>query len=142
MVEPEDLIAVDEYAHNSIVEGTKVAQANGVRVVSFGHNDAAALQRVLLESMPYRTAIVAVDGVYSMSGALAALPELDQVAREHNAVLYVDDAQRPVCWGGRDGGVSWTHSERTTMLSSSAAFLRRARCLGRISRAVSKCSEY
>ncbi len=92
LVEPEDLIAVDEYAHNSIVEGTKVAQANGVRVVSFAHNDAAALQRVLLEAKPYRTAIVAVDGVYSMSGALAALSELDQVAREHNAVLYIDDA--------------------------------------------------
>src|SRR5437588_2282714 len=37
LVEPQDLIAVDEFAHNSIVEGTKVAQANGVPVVTFDH---------------------------------------------------------------------------------------------------------
>src|SRR5439155_14011630 len=40
----------------------------------------------------YRVAVVAIDGVYSMSGQLPPLRELNEVARRHNAVLYVDDA--------------------------------------------------
>jgi 7-keto-8-aminopelargonate synthetase-like enzyme len=104
LVEPQDLIAVDEFAHNSIVEGTKVARSNGVRVVTFDHNSADALERVLLESKPYRNAIVAIDGVYSMSGAIAAMPELDRVAREHNAVLYIDDAHATAVLGEHGRG--------------------------------------
>ena len=104
LVEPQDLIAVDEFAHNSIVEGTKVAQSNGVRVVTFDHNSAEALERVLLGSKPYRNAIVAIDGVYSMSGAIAAMPELDRVARRHNAVLYVDDAHATAVLGDHGRG--------------------------------------
>jgi glycine C-acetyltransferase len=104
LVEPQDLIVVDEFAHNSIVEGTKVARSNGVRVVTFDHNSAEALEQVLLESKPYRNAIVAIDGVYSMSGAIAAMPELDRVAREHNAVLYIDDAHATAVLGEHGRG--------------------------------------
>jgi glycine C-acetyltransferase len=104
LVEPQDLIVVDEFAHNSIVEGTKVAQANGVRVVSFGHNSAVALERALIESKPYRAAIVAIDGVYSMSGAIAAMLELDEVCRRHDAVLYVDDAHATAVLGTNGRG--------------------------------------
>ena len=104
LVEPQDLIVVDEFAHNSIVEGTKAAQANGVRVVSFAHNSAAALERVLTESRPYRTAVVAIDGVYSMSGAIAAMKELNEVARRHNAVLYIDDAHATGVLGAHGRG--------------------------------------
>jgi glycine C-acetyltransferase len=92
LVEPQDLIVVDEFAHNSILEGTKIARANGVRVVSFAHNDAAALEQVLIQSRPYRNAVIAIDGVYSMSGAIAAMDELNEVANRQNAVLYIDDA--------------------------------------------------
>jgi glycine C-acetyltransferase len=92
LVEPQDIIVVDEYAHNSIVEGTKAAQANGVRVVTFAHNSVVDLERVLIAAKPYRTAVIAIDGVYSMSGEIAAMRELNQVAQRHNAVLYVDDA--------------------------------------------------
>ena len=87
LVEPQDLIVVDQYAHNSIVGGTKIAQANGVRVVTIDHNG-LALDRVLLESKPYRTAIIAIDGVYSMSGAIAAMPGLDQVAPAQRRAVH------------------------------------------------------
>ena len=87
-----DLLVVDEHAHNSIHEGTKIAQANGVRLVSFAHSDPADLERVLLANQPYRCAVVAIDGVYSMTGALPPLKQLNQVAVQYNAVLYVDDA--------------------------------------------------
>ena len=54
--------------------------------------DPADLGRVLKAAGTYRVAVVAIDGVYSMSGALPPLKELDAVCRRHNAVLYVDDA--------------------------------------------------
>lgn len=92
LVGRQDLLVVDEYAHNSIQEGAKIARANGVRVVNFSHCDPEHLKRVLEESAPYRCALVAIDGVYSMSGALPPLAELNEVAKARDAVLYVDDA--------------------------------------------------
>jgi 7-keto-8-aminopelargonate synthetase-like enzyme len=87
-----DLLVVDEHAHNSIQEGARIAKANGVRVLSFSHCDPIALKKVLGEAGTYRSALVAIDGVYSMTGALPPLAELNRVALERNAVLYVDDA--------------------------------------------------
>jgi 7-keto-8-aminopelargonate synthetase-like enzyme len=92
LVGRQDLLVVDEHAHNSIQEGAKIAKANGVRVVTFSHCDPGDLQRVLKEAGRYRSAVVAIDGVYSMTGALPPLAELNRVALDHNAVLYVDDA--------------------------------------------------
>lgn len=87
-----DLLIVDEHAHNSIQEGAKIAQANGVRLITFQHSDPADLERILCEAGNYRVAVVAIDGIYSMTGDLPPLRELNEVARRHNAVLYVDDA--------------------------------------------------
>jgi 7-keto-8-aminopelargonate synthetase-like enzyme len=87
-----DLLVVDEQAHNSIQEGARIAKANGVRVSSFAHCNPAALARLLDEADDYRLALVAIDGVYSMSGELPPLAELNEVARQRRAVLYVDDA--------------------------------------------------
>lgn len=104
IVEPRDLIVVDEFAHNSILEGTKIARAAGVRVVSFAHNDAASLEQVLIQSKPYRTAIIAIDGVYSMSGAIAEMAGLNEVAQRHRAVLYIDDAHATAVMGEQGRG--------------------------------------
>jgi 7-keto-8-aminopelargonate synthetase-like enzyme len=87
-----DLLAVDEQAHNSIHEGSKLARADGVRVLPFGHGDPADLGSMLDASGEYRSAVIALDGVYSMSGALPPLAELNQIASGRRAVLYVDDA--------------------------------------------------
>lgn len=88
----QDLLVIDQHAHNSMQDGAKIAQASGVRVVTFSHCDPADLARVLGEAGAYRIAVVAIDGVYSMSGALPPLAELNRVATRCNAVLYVDDA--------------------------------------------------
>lgn len=92
LVGRQDLLIVDEQAHNSIQEGAKIAKANGVKVLYFSHCNPIDLQRVFREAGSYRTAVVAIDGVYSMSGALPPLEALNRVALAHNAVLYVDDA--------------------------------------------------
>jgi len=92
LVTKRDLIVIDEHAHNSMQEGAKIAQANGVRVLTFSHCDPVDLERALTEAGEYRVAIVAIDGVYSMSGALPPLAKLNEVCLRRNAVLYVDDA--------------------------------------------------
>lgn len=91
LVGKQDLLIVDEHAHNSIQEGAKIAKANGTPVVTFAHCDPVALDKILA-STKYRVAVVAIDGVYSMTGALPPLAALNEVAKARNAVLYVDDA--------------------------------------------------
>jgi 7-keto-8-aminopelargonate synthetase-like enzyme len=87
-----DVLVVDEQAHNSIHEGSKLARADGVRVLPFAHGDPTALAKVLEDAGTYRVAVVALDGVYSMSGALPPLAALNEVALGGRAILYVDDA--------------------------------------------------
>ena len=104
LVSRQDLLIVDQHAHNSMQEGAKIAKANGVPVLSFSHCDPRALEQTLQTAPPYRCAVVAIDGVYSMSGALPPLAELNQVAQQHNAVLYVDDAHGTGVLGGHGRG--------------------------------------
>jgi 7-keto-8-aminopelargonate synthetase-like enzyme len=92
LVGRQDLLVVDEHAHNSIQEGAKIAKANGVPLATFSHCDPDDLERALASAGSYRVAVVAIDGVYSMSGALPPLAELNEVCLRRNAVLYVDDA--------------------------------------------------
>jgi 7-keto-8-aminopelargonate synthetase-like enzyme len=104
LVGRQDLLVVDEQAHNSIQEGAKIARANGVRVASFAHCNPQALERTLADAGDYRCAVVALDGVYSMSGELPPLAELNRVALCHRAVLYVDDAHGTGVMGTRGRG--------------------------------------
>jgi 7-keto-8-aminopelargonate synthetase-like enzyme len=104
LVSRRDLLVVDEHAHNSIQEGGKIAQAGGARVVPFHHCDPVDLERVLRNAAPYRVAVVAIDGVYSMTGALPPLAELNKVCKSHNAVLYVDDAHATAVLGQKGRG--------------------------------------
>ena len=78
---------VDEQAHNSIQEGARIAKACGTRVVAFGHCDPASLANALDHAGEYRSAIVAIDGVYSMSGELPPLKALNDVCLRRKAVL-------------------------------------------------------
>jgi len=73
LVSRQDLLIVDEQAHNSIQEGAKIARANGVRVLTFSHCDPVGLEKVFQEAGDYRIGVVAIDGVYSMSGELPPL---------------------------------------------------------------------
>jgi len=87
-----DVIVLDQYAHNSMEEGMRIAKARGVRTAKFAHNDPSDLDRVLRGLRPFRHAIIAVDGVYSMSGSLPPLVDFQRIAHDHDGFLYVDDA--------------------------------------------------
>src|SRR5262249_55717500 len=104
LVGRQDVLGVDEQAHNSIQEGAKIAKANGTRGLTFSHCDPIALDRVLSSRAPYHGGLAAVGGVYSMSGPLPPLAELNAVARRHNAVLYIDDAHGTGVLGTRGRG--------------------------------------
>jgi 7-keto-8-aminopelargonate synthetase-like enzyme len=104
LVGKQDVLVVDEQAHNSIQEGAKIARANGTRVLSFGHCDPEALTAILAGAGDYRCAVVAIDGVYSMSGELPPLARLNEVCLARRAVLYVDDAHGTGVIGGRGRG--------------------------------------
>lgn len=104
LVSKQDILILDEHAHNSMQEGAKIARANGTRVVTFGHGDPQALEKALAEARPYRVALVAIDGVYSMTGELPPLARLNAVCKKHDAVLYVDDAHGTGVLGGQGRG--------------------------------------
>jgi 7-keto-8-aminopelargonate synthetase-like enzyme len=88
----QDAIALDEQAHSSMQEAAKIARANGAKVATFAHSDPESLEQTLEGMRPYRCALVCIDGVYSMSGKIPPMADLDRVARAFDAVLYVDDA--------------------------------------------------
>lgn len=85
-----DLIVHDSLAHNSIVQG---ALLSGARRRPFAHNDYQALDRLLTEVRgDYRRVLIAIEGVYSMDGDFANVPEFIEVKKRHRAMLMVDEA--------------------------------------------------
>jgi 8-amino-7-oxononanoate synthase len=105
-----DVVFVDSLAHACIWDG---ARQSGAAVIEFPHNDVIELANVLREIRGrYRHAMIATDGVFSMDGDLAPLPDLLQVAQQYDAWLLTDDAHGlGVVGGGR--GSSFAHNART-----------------------------
>jgi 7-keto-8-aminopelargonate synthetase-like enzyme/NADP-dependent 3-hydroxy acid dehydrogenase YdfG/acyl carrier protein len=86
------VILKDNAAHHSIYEACLRAQADGVEWLEFAHNDLADLEKKLARYRPEQSKIIAIDGVYSMSGEFPPLPEMSALAKKYNALIYVDDA--------------------------------------------------
>jgi len=85
----QDAIISDELNHASIIDGIRLAKARKER---YKNRDLADLKRALEATRDARNRVVMTDGVFSMEGSLAPLPELVELAREHNAFLVVDDS--------------------------------------------------
>jgi glycine C-acetyltransferase len=103
-----DLIVSDALNHASIIDGMRLSKAP--RKV-FPHKDVAALREILHEaaangrpdgSGPYRLILVVTDGVFSMDGDIAPLPDIVDAAEEVGAAVFVDDAHASGVLG-RDG---------------------------------------
>ncbi|MCD6446130.1 aminotransferase class I/II-fold pyridoxal phosphate-dependent enzyme [Candidatus Bathyarchaeota archaeon] len=88
-----DLFVSDELNHGSIIDGVRLSHAD--RAI-FKHKDMEDLARVMEEAEkhdpPYKHIWILTDGVFSMDGDLAPLPEIVKIAKEHGAGVYVDDA--------------------------------------------------
>jgi glycine C-acetyltransferase len=85
----EDVVFSDALNHASIIDGCRLSSA---RIVRYNHSDAADLQRVIAQTSGYRRGMIISDGVFSMDGDLAPLPELVAVAEAHDLLLMIDDA--------------------------------------------------
>jgi len=84
-----DFVVTDRDDHASIVDGCKLAFGEMKR---FRHNDVADLERVLASLPENAGKMVVVDGVFSMGGDIAPLPEIAPVCKKYGARLMVDDA--------------------------------------------------
>jgi 8-amino-7-oxononanoate synthase len=95
-----DYVITDKDDHASIVDGCRLSFGTMKR---FRHNDMQDLERVL-SSLPLDTAkLVVVDGVFSMGGDIALLPDIIPACKKHNARLMVDDAHSIGVLGGGKG---------------------------------------
>jgi glycine C-acetyltransferase len=90
LVGKEDVIFSDELNHASIIDGSRLS---GATILRYKHCDPADLGRVITaERGKYRRALVVTDGVFSMDGDVAPLPDIYEVAKAGEAILMVDDA--------------------------------------------------
>jgi diguanylate cyclase (GGDEF)-like protein len=96
-------ILLDGRAHKTIFDGCKMAQARGATVKRFRFEDPQHLDE-LLRAQPGGARLVCMDGVNSMTGNAPDLRVFARVAREHGALLYVDDAHGFGVIGERDAG--------------------------------------
>ena len=95
-----DVVILDKDDHASIVDGARLGWGALKR---FRHNDVADLERVLAAIPAEAGRLVVVDGLYSMGGDLAPLPDLVRVCRQYGARLMVDDAHSMGVYGGGKG---------------------------------------
>jgi glycine C-acetyltransferase len=109
-----DLIVSDALNHASIIDGMRLSKAP--RKV-FPHKDVAALREILREAAeqgrpdgagPYRLILVVTDGVFSMDGDIAPLPDIVEAAEAYGAAVFVDDAHASGVLG-RNGRGSVDH---------------------------------
>lgn len=104
LVKSRDAVIVDKYNHMSIVDGAKLS--GGQRRI-YGHNDMADLERVLAAcDGQVDGKLIVTDGVFSMHGDVAPLPEIVKLARKHGARVLVDDAHATGVLGKRGSGTS------------------------------------
>jgi 8-amino-7-oxononanoate synthase len=87
----EGTIYLDGRAHKTIYDGSSVAHSHGASVRRFRHNDPEDLERQLCRPSP-PPRLICVDGINSMTGNAPDLPTFARLAREYDALLYVDDA--------------------------------------------------
>jgi glycine C-acetyltransferase len=85
----EDAILSDELNHASIIDGIRLCKAKRYR---YKHADLADLEKGLQETKSCRLRLIATDGVFSMDGALAPLPEICDLADKYDAIVMVDDS--------------------------------------------------
>jgi 8-amino-7-oxononanoate synthase len=88
MVNKHEYIITDKFDHASIIDGCALSEGVMQR---YSHNDMRSLERVL-QKLHGKNSLIVVDGVFSMEGDIAKLPEIAELAKKYNAGLMVDEA--------------------------------------------------
>ncbi|MEC7238695.1 MAG: aminotransferase class I/II-fold pyridoxal phosphate-dependent enzyme [Candidatus Thermoplasmatota archaeon] len=98
----DDVIISDELNHGSIIDGVRLTKAN--RAV-YAHNDMGELEAVLSANSEAKRKLIITDGVFSMDGDIAPLGEIDKLAKEYGAMVYVDDCHGEGVLGDTGAGI-------------------------------------
>jgi glycine C-acetyltransferase len=91
LVGPEDVVLSDALNHASIIDGMRLMSKKVAKHV-YAHSDMEQLETLLKETQSHATRWVVTDGVFSMEGDVAKLPELVALCEQYNALLVVDDS--------------------------------------------------
>jgi len=96
---PDDAVITDKLDHASIIDACRLS---GAKMYRFRHNDVDHLRKVM-EKVEEKARLIVVDGVFSMEGDVADLPNIVKVAKEYNAWVMIDDAHGIGVMGGKYG---------------------------------------
>ena len=103
----QDIVISDQLNHASIIDGIRLAKAiTKCQTSVYRHSDLDHLVELLRGAADRRVRMVITDGIFSMEGSIAKLPELATICREHDAVLVVDDSHATGVLGARGRGTA------------------------------------
>lgn len=98
----EDYLLLDRLNHASIIEGSRLSLAKQFK---YRHNDMEQLEKFLQQCDPEKIKLIVADGVFSMEGDLAKLPEMVDLAKKYNASIMIDEAHSLGVFGETGAGV-------------------------------------
>ena len=98
----EDYLLLDRLNHASIIEGSRLSLAKQFK---YRHNDMEQLEKFLQQCDPDKIKLIVADGVFSMEGDLAKLPEMVDLAKKYNASIMIDEAHSLGVFGETGAGV-------------------------------------
>lgn len=110
-----DYLILDEFDHASILEGARLSFA---KTLKFQHNNMESLEKVLKSCQPDKIKLIVVDGIFSMDGDIANLPEIVALADKYNATIMVDDAHSlgVIGEGGRGASSHFNLTHKTHLI--------------------------
>jgi len=110
-----DYLILDALDHASIMEGSRLSIG---KTLKFDHNDMASLDRTLRTGEPNHIRLIVVDGVFSMDGDIANLPEIIRLAEKYQATVMIDDAHGlgVIGEGGRGTASHFGLTDRTSLI--------------------------
>ena len=115
LVHKGDIIFSDELNHASLIDGCRLS---GAKVQVYPHKDVATLESLLSQSKHYGMRFIITDGVFSMDGDIAPLPELLELAERYDALLIVDDAHATGVIGEGRGTAHHFHCENPRIITT------------------------
>lgn len=98
----EDYLIFDEFDHASIIEGKRLSFS---KLFKYKHNDMDSLEKTLQRCEYDKIKVIVVDGVFSMEGDVAKLPEIVALSKKYNASIFVDEAHSLGVFGKTGAGI-------------------------------------